>query len=88
MSATLPVNIAVQLLECRDAHKRIFGETFDSVAKDYQDLLQEVAKKKKAGLLETALAMAEQMKAAGQERAVPLFIAAAVDLIDTPRTPA
>lgn len=77
-----PIQIAAKLLECRDAHKAIFGDAFPSVIKDYQDQIKRVAEAKKAGLLNTALAMAEQLEKGGHSRAVPLFIAAAVELID------
>lgn len=88
MTSAIPIQIAAKLLECRDAHRRIFGETFDAVTKDYRDLILAVAEKRKAGLLETALGMAEQMEAAGKGQAVPLFIAAAVELIEPSRASA
>ena len=77
-----PIQIAAKLLECRDAHKAIFGDTFHSVIKDYQELIQRVAKEKKASILDTALIMAEYLEKNGKGRGAPLLIAAAVELID------
>ena len=77
-----PVKIALKLLDCRDAHKAMFGDTFHAVIKDYQVEIQRIATAKKASILDTALAMAQKLEEGGHHRAVPLFIAAAVELID------
>ena len=82
-----PIQIAAQLLECRDAHKRFFGETFLAVTKDYRDLIQRVADQRKENPLNVALAVAEQMDLAGKSKGIPLLIAAVVELIEPSEGP-
>lgn len=77
-----PIWITAKLFECRDAMRDLFGETFPVVIKDYQEYLKKLAEHRGIAILDAALDTAKTLREGGHGGAVPLMLAAAVELID------
>lgn len=74
-----PVELTAKLHHMRDAMRSLWGEQYPAKIAPWQDAIAHVAEGKKIGTLQAAIQMA---KAADNEHAVILVMAAAVETIE------
>ena len=77
-----PIMISAKIYECRETMRDLFGDQFQAVIAGNQRHLMALSKHKGISILDAALDTAHALRQGGYEKAIPLMLAAAVELIE------